>query len=69
MGKFDELMERGAQKKREIDADGKGVSIDAVWLSLLIAQSEIIVLLEDIRKMMSEHKSGRFELIDMSNEG
>ena len=54
MGKFNELMAKGAQKEREIDADGRDFSIDTVWLSLLIAQSEIIDLLTDIKKMMSE---------------
>lgn len=66
MGKFNELMEKGVQKEREMVTGGEGVSIDTVWLSLLIAQSEIIVLLEGIKKMMFEYKSSRFELIDIS---
>lgn len=68
MDKVSELLEKGAQNEREIDADGRDFSIDTVWLSLLIAQSEIIDLLTDIKKMMSEYKSSRFELIDI-NEG
>ena len=68
MDKLGELMEKGTQKKGEMDIDGREVSIDTVWISLLIAQSEIIVLLEDIKKVLAERKSNRFELIDI-NEG
>lgn len=65
MDKFGELLEEGAQKEQGVETSS--VSIDTVWFALLMAQSQIITLLEDIRKMMSAGAS-RFELIDMKED-
>lgn len=67
MDKFNELIGKGVLKERELEAEGNGeVTLDNVWLSLLVAQSEIIVLLDDIKKIMSEYKSSRFERLDIT---
>lgn len=65
MNKFNALIEKGEQIEREGEINP---NLDLVWFSLLVAQSETIVLLEDIRKMVSEHRPGRFNQIDLSNE-
>lgn len=66
--KLTELVDEGRTKRDLNDP----LEIDATAISLLIAQSETIVLLEDIRALLTDVLSSephnRFELIDLPDK-